>query len=184
MKIALPLLALIVFARTASAVVIEVPLPALVGTYTDESRTVTVQLPSTPSAIHGVSLRFAGTTSLGTWSCDGSNGYGPPLPVPVQVEATFYAPPGGWFAEPRLEATGPVSATVPFFPVLGATWDFLLDGTADLNFGLWGEPAILECILVGPPDVTVLSEVTLLVDGDFSTPARASSWGHVKAIYR
>jgi hypothetical protein len=186
----------LVLACPASATVIEVPVPELTGTYfcaefpyTGCYQSITVHIPATPSVIHSVSLRIRGTTTFASFSCDGPDGYGPARPVNTQFYAAFYDPvPGGdyWFAEHTSATAGEVAYTQPFepHPFRDVTWAFLLDGTATLDFTIFALPAISECILVGPGSSTTFDSVTLLVDGDFPTPAATSSWGLLKIIYR
>jgi hypothetical protein len=180
------------FAASASAAVLEVPVPGLTGHYFRESRQVTVHLPVVPSVIHGVSIRIRGTSTRSSWSCDGSAGYGPPKPVDVQFEGGFSgAEPGWWLFSGLLGTEGAIDLTRPFealasfdTPRIAPTWNFLLDGVADVGVGFSGEPAIMECNQVGPDESTQIDEVTLLVDGEFPTPAAITSWGRLKSIYR
>jgi hypothetical protein len=137
-----------------------------------------------PSAIHGVALRVAGSTTLSEWSCDGPGGYGPPEPVPTDLFVEMLSPSGVWLVEQRNDVPGPIAWTLPFTAPFGGDWSMLLAGSAELTMRGWGWPAIPECVLVGPRDVITVDAVTLLVDGDFPTPAGTCSWGRVKAIYR
>ena len=192
MRLATVAFLLVTLAASASATVLEVPVPGLTGNYFRENRQTTVQLPALPSVIHGVSIRIRGTTTFSSWSCDGSAGYGPPKPGNVQFEGGFSgADPGWWLFSGILETQGSIEMTRPFegFPSFGTpsvppTWDFLLDGVADVGIGFSGEPAIMECNQVGPNESTQIDEVTLLVDGEFPTPAATTSWGKLKSIYR
>jgi len=57
----------------ANAVVIEIPLPGLLGSYPpseSNGRTTTFQLPQIPNVIHSASFRIAGTAVLGSADCD------------------------------------------------------------------------------------------------------------------
>lgn len=181
--------------RPAAALVLEVPIPELTGTYSSAPnqpqsnfyRSVTIHLPSNPSVIHSVSLRVHGATVLANYSCDGFNGYGPPTPVPTSVGSELTETPSDdWIAEHVNNASGAVSFTELYATSAYAsgTWAFLLDGTATMNFSVYGVPAIPECVLVGPPDLTTIDEVTLLIDGEFPTAVNATSWGSLKSIYR
>jgi hypothetical protein len=184
MRFLLFVCALVAFARPAGAVVVEIPVPGLTGTYVHEGRTATVHLPALPSAIHGVSLRLVGTTDLAEFACNGSEA----VAFVIHFNAGFVANPGFWVAEGDLSNEGAVTATQPFGPipdVPAPSWAFLLDGVADLSLGCASccDP-FSECVRFGPDESTVLTEVTLLIDGEFPTPAPAVSWGGVKAIYR
>jgi hypothetical protein len=65
----------------------------------------------------------------------------------------------------------------------GTTWDFLLDGEATLD--LEGPTfSTGECWYAVPyPAVTVTAAV-LIVDGEFTVPARNGTWGRIKGLYR
>ena len=182
-------------AKPTTAMVLAVPVPELLGNYssapnqdpTNYFRQVTIHLPASPSVIHSVALRVHGTSSFAEYSCDGYGGYGPPTPVPTSIGAELTeASSDDWIAEHSNLVSGEVSFTQAFSASIysSGTWTFLLDGTANMNFVVYGIPAIPECYLVGPADLTVLDEVTLLVDGEFPTPATTTSWGSVKSIYR
>jgi len=183
MRYLLTALATIAFTWPAAAVVIEVPVPGLTGTYVHEGRTAAVHLAALPTVIHGVSLRLVGTTALAEFACGG-----PAVPFPVHFNAGFVADPGFWVAEGDLSNDGAVTVTRSFDPVPDTppgSWAFLLDGQADLSLGCASccDP-FSECVRVGPEEATTLSEVTLLIDGEFPTPAPRASWGQLKAIYR
>jgi hypothetical protein len=69
-------------------------------------------------------------------------------------------------------------------PPSGSTWDFLLDGTAEIN--LWGEPSgfILICSPASPSPTLTVTEAVLIIDGDFPIATETSTWGRIKALYR
>jgi hypothetical protein len=171
-------------ALPAAAVVVEVPVPELAGTYVDytssEVRTATIHLPALPSEIHGVSVRVIGTTQFSTYSCDGA----PPHVMKTAIETWMFADQGYWVVWHVHDTPGAISWTEPFEANSGATWDFLLDGVGEMWFHPTGASPIPECLLVGSPSSTTIESVTLLVDGEFPTPAQAVSWGRVKASYR
>ena len=182
----------LLYTASARATVVELPLPALTGTYSCAdptpacARTVPIHQPTNPSVIRSVSLRFHGTTSFATFTCD----FGSPYLQHTQFEAQIYEPgqqsATTWGASHENQVEGEVAATEPFArgPFTHGTLDFLLDGTAALNFYVAGYSPILECFLTGPSDSTTLDEVTLLVEGDFPTPVRGPSWGRLKLLYR
>jgi hypothetical protein len=82
-------LAVLFTAGRASAVVIEVPLPGLVGTYAETARTAEFQRPVLPSVINSVSLHVQGTAQIAYFSCDGLGGFGDPVPVPIQINTSM-----------------------------------------------------------------------------------------------
>ena len=173
----------------ANAVVIEIPLPGLLGAYPlDEShgtRTVTVVLPQIPTAIHGASFRVSGTTVVGSITCE----WGPGL-WPTDIEAIMDA--GNvhyWFASDHThmpQVSGPFAWTADFRPTppLGTTWEFLMDGEAQVQ--LYGAPAILVglCFLNPSPPSAVVEEAVLIIDAEFPVSIDASTWGAIKALYR
>src|SRR5687768_15463093 len=125
-------LAVLVTAGRASAVVIEVPLPGLVGTYAETARTAEFQLPALSSVIHSVSLRVHGTARIAYFSCDGPGGYGDPVPVPIQINASMFADPGYWLASHNDFISGEIGWTEAFEPLWDATWSFLMDGKGEI----------------------------------------------------
>jgi len=103
----------------ANAVVIEIPLPGLLGAYPllDEShrRTVTVVLPQIPIAIHGASFRVSGTTVVGAITCE----WGGPYPWPIDFHASMDAGNAHyWFADDPYwpQVSGPFAWTADFEP--------------------------------------------------------------------
>jgi hypothetical protein len=174
-------------AASAHATVIAIPLPGLLGTYpVDEqntTRTVTFQLPDPPTIVRGASLRVSGTTEVGLILCDGKL-YPWPTSLTAYMEDT---PSHYWFADEGMPFTaGAFSWTAAFqaVPPSGSTWDFLLDGTAEIN--LWGEPSgfILICSPASPSPTLTVTEAVLIIDGDFPIATETSTWGRIKALYR
>jgi hypothetical protein len=179
--------------RPAWAMVLEVPVPQLTGTYSCSNpvqpesvchKTVVIHLPVVPAAIQSVSLRVSGTTTFGWFQCE----FAAPHAQPTQIYAELLEPGSAhdyWDAD-HTNVAGAIAYTQPFASGLYAngTWTFLLDGTATLDFAILSYSPIPECGYVGPPDSTTLDAVTLLIDGDFPTPVAHRSWGSLKAIYR
>jgi len=66
---------------------------------------------------------------------------------------------------------------------LPANWTFLDDGEGTISFS--GAPSfqLCDCIYLDPPSVTV-TEVTLIIEGDFPVATEVQSWGRIKAAYR
>jgi len=178
-------------AAPAGATVIEVPLPALTGVYLQNGlpepsiKNATVQLPALPSVIHGVSLRVHGMTAPGLFSCDTQYGY-QPYWLPTQTSASMTPATGFVFTDRNFdsEVPGEFTWTAPFVLYGGATWSFLLDGTGDISMSSFCASAIPECYKQDPGANLTLDAVTLLVDGEFPTPAAVSTWGRIKAQYR
>jgi len=175
----------------AAATVIEVPIPGLTGVYLENglpepsSKTATVQLPALPSVIHGVSLRVHGTTALGLFSCDTQYGMRPYW-LQTQTNASLNPTTGYWFTNRNgdSDTAGEFGWTEPFVGYGGPTWSFLLDGTGDVTIATFCGSPIPECYKQDPGANLTLDAVTLLVDGEFPTPAAVSTWGRIKAQYR
>lgn len=178
----------LVLATATRAEIIEVPVPELAGAYGENGavRSATVILPMQPAVINGVSLHVAGNSTLGEAIC---------LIVeePVVTSwtydfvAAFEADPGRWIsgAIPPADFSGPFTSTRAFFPSpsIGTTWDFFLDGEAELTMD--GFPAALVG-LCGEGDSrpsVVVDTVTLIVDAEFTVPTASSTWGRIKALY-
>lgn len=79
---------------------------------------------------------------------------------------------------------GPFEWTRPFFPLFGATWDFLLDGEGVINLSLGGAGYVLLCGPTTPEPAAVIEEAVFIIEGDFPVQVETKSWGSVKAIYR
>ncbi len=191
-KLAAPILLLLGFlsAGNARATVVEVQLPELNGLYWPHGaepaggKSATIQLPSKPSVIHGVSIRVRGTSTTGVWSCDSQTG---PRDYTIGVNLSASMPAGAdwWFTQgPGELGTGAFDWTSTFVPFHAPTWDFLLDGTGQINLGGQAESAIPECTLINNAASLTVSDVTLIVDGEFPTPANVSTWGRIKAQFR
>jgi len=179
---------LCLFAQLAEAVVIEIPLPELLGSYptgeTDGTRTATFHLPQAPSVIHGVSFRIAGTAVLGSADCDefGENAAWPMEYFSDMKDASLKL----WLAAPHppVDPNGSFGWTAPFETSNGATWGFLMDGEGEVS--LFGAPTALvggchEPWIVPSGSVT---EAVLIVDAEFPVATEPSTWGKIKALYR
>jgi hypothetical protein len=194
---ALVALATMFLVRPTAATVVEIPLHELEGAYTSIPpsagqfvRFATVHLPAVPSSINSVSLHLKGTATFANYSCDGSGGYGPPSPVPISLASTLYEGDylttqqwASWDQYRDSPGTFDITVTYGHYPE-AVNWSFFLDGSSNLVLNASGVPPIFECNLVGEPDQTTFTEVTLIVDGEFPTPAPTTSWGAIKASYR
>lgn len=180
---------LLLLSAPAGAAVVEIPLPELAGTYglqTPNGRTATFHLPSFPAAIHGVSLRVRGTTEVGIIRCTPPN---TDAPWPTTTLGEMVAGPHEfWLSETTNPPVAGAFETVTPFEFyssnhLPATWTFLDDGEGTISFS--GSPIfqLCDCVYLDPPSVTV-TEVTLIIEGDFPVPIEVQSWGRIKAAYR
>jgi hypothetical protein len=181
---------MVLIATAAHATIIEIPLPGPLGAYPlDEShatRIVTVVLPQVPTAIHGVFFRIAGTTEVGAITCEWGGPYGWPIDVEASMDAgnAHY-----WFASDHTnmpEVSGPFGWTAAFRPIptSGTTWDFLMDGVA--NVSLYGAPAGLVGLCFENPSspTAIVTEAVLVIDAEFPIAVQPSTWGRIKALYR
>jgi hypothetical protein len=171
---------------TTVAEVIEIPLPGLLGSYPLEypnaTRTAAFQLPAPPLEIHGASFRISGTAGVGSIVCE----WGGPYPWPMMLSASMRAEFARfWFAEQSMpEVPGPFQWTAQFHanpPT--TTWEFLMDGVAEVS--LFGAPAGLVdlCWPVGPYPTGTVEEAVLIVDAEFPVPVAETSWGRIKALF-
>ena len=193
-SLGIALFALAFGAASAGAVVVEIPLPALHGTYGPWSvgnfRTVAFALPQPPSVVRAVSLRLRGSTQVGRISCD----FG--TPAERDWHSTFAsemidsAPGAGWTTGycPAVPSGGEFECTLAydgyFFPPYSPpTWAFLADGQGELTLVLADQNALMCAELTEFP-IGVIEEATLIVDMDFAVPALPRSWGQIKVAYR
>ena len=181
-------------AASAGAVVVEIPLPALQGTYgpppDNMGRTVAFALPQLPSVVHAVSIRLSGSTQVGRMLCDGH-----PVPVERDWRSTFFSEmvesgPGTWVTDycQAALAGGTFECTIAYDPAFAPsspppTWAFLADGLGELWL-LLADMNPLMCTELTEFPIGVIEEATLIVDMDFAVSALPRSWGRIKAIYR
>lgn len=180
-------LGLCLIATAASAEVVEISLPALLGHYPvspgNTSRTVAFQLPRIPTVIHGVSFRVVGTSNIGVANC---HGIGTADLWPMEFVAEMkYSSDDYWRAlEDPSYASGSFTRTSEFEGTTEATtWEFLMDGAGEVT--LFGSPLstleLCDPILVPTGNIT---EAVLIVDAEFTLAVEPSTWGRIKALYR
>jgi hypothetical protein len=172
-----------VVAPSTRAEVVYVLVPGLTGNYPVNPlttvRSAEVQLPRTPDVIHSVTLLITGTAVTGLADC-GQAGVIDIWPM------EFIAEMGdGWWATHELKFTnGNFEFAMLFEPIDDpVTWDFFLDGEAELALSgaPWTQLTVCDPLLFPSGVVT---EVTLFVDGEFPLLVEPSTWGRVKALYR
>ncbi len=191
-------LALLVFGAFVSvparAEVVEIPLPSLHGEYNYDTpgsayRVVTVQLPGAPAVIHGASMRIRGSATTGVIYCDG------PVPNESPWVTNFFARLQAgthqyWSIEDApWNAGGPFAWSTSFdgWSVFGAplpTWGFLMDGSAQMEFGMMDNNVLLGCWGITPPPKATIEEAVFIIDADFAVPTTGESWGRIKQTYR
>jgi hypothetical protein len=177
---------LVLCAPPALAVVIEIPLPDLNGTY-GADRTVPLQLPVAPSVIHGASFRVTGTTQVGTLICYNIETGNYDVPAVWASEAFIYVHDGGylpsWYMDKTMVVSGPFSHQDTARPLLGATWDFLLDGVGVVTFH-GGGTGYTSCAATSATPTVTVTEAVLIIDAEFPIAIESSTWGRIKALYR
>jgi hypothetical protein len=145
-------------------------------------RTVDLELPQM-TQIHSTSMRVSGITEVSSIWCQG----GAVGPWPTVLMATMVADATGrWLATEQMPMeSGPFAWTSEFSAPLGSnpTWDFLLDGAAQLE--MYGEPdAYMSTCTPTAPDPTIdLTEAVLVIDADFVVPTLHETWGAIKATF-
>ena len=174
---------------------VEIPLPALLGTYGCEntlcvdSRTASFQLDILPDTIYAVSIRLSGTVTVGEYWC--SSGGGPPFyadSVGMDFNAHMLDSLNShwWSAEYITpDEDGAFEYQVQFEQLFGATWEYLESGRGDVS--LTGGPPVTipECGPITYP-VATLTEAVLVIEADFPIPISTDdkSWGAIKSLYR
>lgn len=178
---------LVVMAVPVRAILIEIPLPGLHGTYPvtaqNYERRVTFRMIDPPAAIHGAWFTVAGTTGVGVIECDGVQ-YEWPTMLYAYMEDTFAHI---WIAdEPMPFTAGEFGWTAAFTPSppIGTTWNFLLDGTADIVLSGGPSGYIGICSEVSAPPTLTVTSATLILDVDIPIRTEPSTWGKIKALYR
>lgn len=172
---------------------IEIPLPALLGTYGCEdywcssSRTASFQLDDMPDTIYAVSIRLSGTAAIGEFLC--WPGGSPPSyidSVGIDLMAgMFDSLNTHWWSAEYIapDTNGAFECQVQFRQLLGATWEFLESGRGDVKL-TGGPPATVpECGPITYPVATV-TEAVLVIEADFSISTDDKSWGAIKSLCR
>ena len=185
--VALAVLLLLVSAAPALAVVIEIPLPALNGSYGAE-RTVPLVLPAAPSVIYGASFRVTGTAQVGSLICYNTQTGNYDLPAVWPAEVFIYAHDGShsksWYLDELVGTTGPIALEKVARPLSGANWNFLLDGVGAVTFHGGGAGYITICSSTSAPPTVTVTEAVLILDAEFPVAIESSTWGRIKALYR
>ena len=178
--------ALLSLASLASATVVEIPLPGLLGNYQNAEYSTTIVLPGYPAVIHGASFRVSGTTTLGQVNCSVVGGGVYPVPMEMYAWMNDDSPSRSWYAEDiaAMAAGGSFSWTKSFIPLAGSpTWSFLMDGVGTIY--LHGADPYSVCgVSASPSASSVVTEAVFIIDADFPILVEPSTWGKIKALYR
>jgi len=165
---------LVIASSLSTAEIFTVELTEFTGPWVDQGQTKEASFDFGVSFIdiYSVRIELTGTSTLGS-----AHGNGIQVPedewidVPPQVQ--LYMDAGEGFASAGmglLESSFVVEE--PFVRHLGATWDFLLDGTDDVSLNFYWGSFIPEWpyIIVTDPAADI-SEAYLIVDGVVPEPA-------------
>lgn len=187
----LVLLALIVLCPGASVVraeIVEIPLPALEGIYSETGttlRSVSFDLERTPSDIKSVSIRLEGDATVAMVSCDAGDN-SDTWPVDVTALLPGPTPSAGWRVNTLGPATsGPFAVQQDFVGdrPSHADWGFLLDGAGDVELRI--TPAYLSdsCTTTSISPMATVRVAVLTIDAEFTVPTEGTTWGGIKALY-
>ena len=163
--ITLFLIGLLIIPAASLGEQISVPLPELTGHYVARNggdKTTNLYCGIQFTDIQTVQVVCEGDATAGTMRYVGG---GELLPLHGEFYFEMPATPGYWLATPMLLGTGWPDTASFFsnsFPPY-ATWDFLLDGQADITAGV-SYGMLLIYVLVTPPSAQI-SDAYLLIDG-------------------
>ena len=163
--------AVVGFGSTASGEIVTLDLPELLGTYISDYPSgvlwVSIDLGTTFETINGVSMQLSGTLTPGLARDDGVE-----MPWHTGFAVGMNEPdPGSWlvFVGPY---DGPFSEQNAFWGGGHPTWDFLLDGQAQLYAELLPN-GFYSGVGVETPSAEI-TEAQLIVDGVVPEPATLS----------
>jgi hypothetical protein len=153
---------------TASATILTVELPGLIGDlkpYPNGSTDV-FDFGTNFLSIDEVRIRMSGTFTPAQARSIISGELFDILPGIV-----VYMDPGvgSCFTDLNLQQS-PFDIENPFNLKYGATWDFLLDGTDQLNADLYTQPILAGSVIVTPPTAEI-SEAYIIIEGVIPEPA-------------
>ena len=172
---------------TANAEIFTVELPEFTGPLTEKWTTKTESFDFGVSflQINQVRIQLIGTFTPGTAH---GNGIWVPedewIDVPGIFEGRMNSGDGWWIMGSTVYES-PLVVDERFERALGATWDFLLDGTGEATLTFWWGSPIPEWpyIIVTDPAADI-SEAYLVVDGVVPEPATILLFGVGTIIFR
>jgi hypothetical protein len=167
-KVMISIVIVLSVAITANAEIFTVELPELNGPLVEKWTTKTASFDFGVSflQINEVRLQLTGTLTPGSAHGDGiKHPEDEWIDVPGLFEGQMDAEEGFWGMAGSSYGS-PLYIDEPFKPLLGATWDFLLDGTDEVTLLFWWGSPIPEWpwIIVTDPTANI-SEAYLIVDG-------------------
>ena len=181
-------LLLICLQRQSHGEIVEVPLPELAGEFKGNgfSQSINVHLENPPDSVRHVWMRLIGVVTPGLVECM----IFPDSPWPADLTVgTWDAVGRAWWiagaAVPKPAQIGvqePFDVTVEFHPLTGATWETLMSGNFTVLLEA-GPPGLIGvCVGVTPPRGSV-TEVRLIIEGDFLSSVSPSTWGRLKSLW-
>lgn len=171
-------IAIMLLGASSSANADIVELPELVGLFDADSspKTASFDFGTSFLSIDQVRTQMSGTFTLGLAHGDGVN-----IPVDVWHDVypsiTIHMEPGPGICGSSLGLLeSPFVSEEPLNLLLGATWDFLLDGKDEVQAS-WAHTTVLEeWVIVTLPTVQV-SEAHLIIEGVVPEPATVLLFG-------
>jgi hypothetical protein len=182
-------LLLISLQRQGYGETVEVSLPELTGKFKGNGfyQSTTVHLDRPPDSVRHVWMRLIGVVTPGLVECmifpDS------PWLTDLTVETWDAVGRAWWYAGagvPKPAEIGvqrPFDVMVEFHPMTGATWETLMSGQFVVYLSTGPTGLIGVCIGVTPPHGSV-TDVRLIIEGDFPTAVSPSTWGQLKSLWR
>jgi len=181
-------LLLISLQRQGYGETVEVPLPELTGEFdglTGSNRSTNVNLASLPDSVRHVWIRLTGTVSSGLSRCPDVD-----RPRPVYLTAlTLDEVTRDWWVAgavvPKPAEIGvlsPFDVEVEFHPLSDATWETLMTGHFTVRLEAAPPVMVGLCVGVTQPRGT-MTEVRLIIEGNFPSPVTPSTWGRLKSLW-
>ncbi len=166
------------------------PLPELIGEYygaTPVTRTASFAIGTVPALIREARISLVGGASTGILQCPDEITLMPrEFSWFFELDATMddLATGGLWIAGGIASSqTGPFEILEEFRPIWHAGWTFLNDGRGEVNLRVVPTGYIAECMPIEIPQVAIVTQAYLMLDGDFLVPIERTSWGQIKALY-
>lgn len=178
---------LLLIGTTSHAEIVEIHVPGVTGPYPVSpgvyTRTITIELPKIPTAIHSASFWIYGSGVPGVADC-GNQGAADIWPNEYIAEMPDGAG-SAWYAYHQpYNLPGQFIRAAEFEGMVGGeTWDFFMDGVADLTLSGAPASALTGCDPVILPTGNIF-DAYFFLDAEFPLGVEATTWGRVKALYR
>jgi hypothetical protein len=182
----------IVFVGFIHAEVVDISLPGICGFYSADSsysantRTADFTLSRIPTTVYDVFIRLIGVADTGLLNCEGAYGQRIIGPWDTDYDISMLDNTSGnlWIANFLYEdSSSTLDTTRTFWTNSGATWDFLINGAGSVTLRWLPMIPVTACSLLRTPNV-IITEVHLIIDGEFPVPTENTTWGRIKEIYK